>query len=203
MGWIQSVAIEATDGPAAIPQKPVETYSEGDIQLLLSIARARDFRFWTYLLALSETGCRASELLGAKYSDLRLDSEVPYLNLPTTKTKQRLVPLTTKLRAEVFTPEVIERLKARGNPRFLRDISKYPWPWTYSTACGVLKTCCDRANVRYTGFHIFRHSYATRMLAKPGVSLYAVSLLLGHSDPSTTSRVYGHCDALSFSHLID
>ncbi len=202
-GYITSCAIEKTDGPRTVPQKRITTYSATEVEALVSIARARDLRFWCFLVTIEQTGCRVSEVLGARWEDLRLDEATPYLELPTTKTTQRLVPLTSKLREEVFITPVMTRLKEKGNPRFTRDIAVYPFPWTYQTACGILRTCCDRVPCKYTGFHIFRHTYATRMLARKGVSIQAVAHLLGHSDVSTTSRLYDHTTSLSYSHLID
>jgi integrase len=39
--------------------------------------------------------------------------------------------------------------------------------------------------------HLLRHTMASHMLAR-GVPLPVVSARLGHSDPTTTLRIYGH-----------
>ena len=50
---------------------------------------------------------------------------------------------------------------------------------------------CDEAGVRYRNAHVCRHTYATRLL-KAGMSMTAVSRLLGHASIRTTIDEYAH-----------
>jgi integrase len=202
-GWATTVAVETTDGPRSVRQKPVTVYKPQDVELLLTIARSRDLRYWMFLTTIADTGRRVGEVLGLKWDDLRLDSETPHFDLPHTKNlRQAYVPLTTRLREEVFTPANIARLKARGNPLFSRDIKVYPFPYSYVTAVNRLKCVCDIANVKDRGYHCFRHTKATAMLAR-GVPLQAVSALLGHANVSTTDRLYHHATTLDYASYLE
>ncbi len=55
----------------------------------------------------------------------------------------------------------------------------------------VLIRLCERAGVRKIGLHSLRHYFASRYLAKGG-DIVALSKHLGHSNPSTTMRIYVH-----------
>jgi integrase/recombinase XerD len=202
-GWATSVAIEASDGPSAVQQRPITVYSAAEIELLLSVARARDLRYWMFLATIADTGRRVGEVLGLKWDDLRLESETPHFDLPTSKTKrQQYVPLGRRLREDVFAASNIERLKRKGNPKLKRSIAEYPFPYCYQTVTQRLRTVCDIANVQDRGYHCFRHSYATHALAR-GVPLQAVSSLLGHSALSTTDRLYHHATSLDYARFVD
>lgn len=49
----------------------------------------------------------------------------------------------------------------------------------------------QRAGIALTTLHAARHSYATWLIAN-GVDIATVSKLLGHSEITTTLRVYAH-----------
>jgi integrase len=200
-GLIDASEIRKDDAPSHVPQKPVQVLSQADLAKLLLYARARNLRFWMLLATLSETGRRIGEMLALRYEDLRLEATPPHFDLPFTKAKrQQYVPLTRMLREEVWTPEHVERLKRE--PGHLRGTDERPFPWTWKGANHHLDRLCEAAEVRCDGFHLLRHTRATRLLER-GVPLHAVSTLLGHSNTAVTERVYAHCDALAFHRYVD
>ena len=171
--------------------------------MLATIARSRDLRFWAFLCTVADTGRRVGEVLGLEWEALRLDSETPHFDLPHTKTKrQAYVPLTRRLTDEVFTPPNVARLKSKGNPMLKRSVDTFPFPYTYQTVQIRLRVLCDVANVTHRGWHCFRHTGATELLAR-GVPLHAVSSLLGHSAVSTTDRLYNHATTLDYARYVD
>lgn len=204
MGWVQGHAFLPGDAPSRIPQKPITVYTEQELDILLLIARARSsLHFWAFLETLVETGRRVSEVNGLRWEDMRLTATPPHFDLPHTKNaRQQYVPLTRRLREDVFTPETIDRMKKSPNPLWGKDSGDYLFPWLYAAGQEQLRRVCDKAGVTYRGFHVFRHTKATRMLAR-GVPIQAVAALLGHSSVQTTDRIYNHATALTYTNYID
>jgi integrase len=202
-GWITNIAIEKNDGPGSRRQKPITVYTDREVELLLTIARARDLRYWMFLTTIADTGRRVSEVLGLEWGHLHLDSSPAHFDLPHTKNRrQAYVPLTTRLRDEVFTPEHIESLKRKGHQKLKRDLSRYPFPFTYQTAEARLRRLSGVAGITHRGYHCFRHTKATEMLAR-GVPIQAVSALLGHANVVTTDRLYHHATTLDYARYVD
>jgi len=52
--------------------------------------------------------------------------------------------------------------------------------------------CLRKLGIEHRGFHHVRHTAATMMLSS-GVSVATVARVIGHSKPSTTIDIYGHC----------
>ncbi|MDQ1449885.1 MAG: integrase [Actinomycetota bacterium] len=148
---------------------------------------------------------RVGEVLSLRWEWLHLDGETPYFELPYTKNRrQAFVPLSNRLRTEVYVPSVMHRLQHVNETNRQRNKSQaeYVFPWTYQTVYDRFDDFCERAGLPNRGFHCFRHTKATEMLAR-GVPIQAVSALLGHSSIATTDRRYNHCDALTFAHYTD
>ncbi len=135
-GWIDKCHIHPEDSPRRLKSKPIEVYSQEEIDLLLLVTRARgNLRFWMFLATLAETGRRVREVNDLTWDALKLDADPPHFDLKLTKNaRQQYVPLTTKLREEVWTPENILKLKTKGHALWGRDIAEYPFPWQYSAA---------------------------------------------------------------------
>jgi integrase len=114
------------------------------------------------------------------------------------------VPLTRTLREEVWTPTNIEQLKAgvASTASMGRSVTEYPFPWTHTGAYHHLDKLTEAAGVTCDGFHLLRHTRATRLLER-GVPLRVVSTLLGHASTAVTERVYAHADALAYTHYLD
>ncbi|MGZ4518860.1 MAG: tyrosine-type recombinase/integrase [Mycobacteriaceae bacterium] len=198
MGW-PVPPLTAADRPGANPPKPIVVYTEEELHTLLLHARvAHDQRWWLFLETLVGTGRRVGEVLGLQYAWLNTSAEPPHFHLPTTKNgRQAYVPLNAHL-LELWTPERIKSLKHDHRSQFGRDPEMYPFPWTYTCAHRMFVRYCARVGVESRGFHCFRHTRATTMLAK-GVPLQAVSALLGHANVATTDRVYNHTNALTYA----
>jgi integrase len=107
------------------------------------------------------------------------------------------------LREEVWTPANVEKLRSGGlRGKTAHDAATYPLPWTYKGAEHHLNKVTEAAGVECRGFHVFRHTRATALLAK-GVPLNAVSQLLGHASVAVTAKIYDHTNALNFVDYID
>jgi integrase len=130
------------------------------------------------LLAL--TGCRRSEVLSLKWQ--YVDFVHSCLNLPTSKTGQKRVPLAPPAR------ELLEKI-------YRTDSSEWVFPCPYSN--GHLKAidstwrkARDAAGLEGFRIHDLRHTFAS-IGASSGVSLAVLGKVLGQSHLATTQR-YAH-----------
>ena len=144
------------------------------------------------VIMLLDTGCRYSEAANLPWTAVNLAAGT--LNIYRSKVNNEdVLFMTDRLR------EVVARRRAQARPE-----SRYIFENKLGTARGYaaqgIKKAMDRAGVndpdvvREKGgkvtMHTLRHSYASK-LVKNGVSLFEVSVLLGHSDPKMTQR-YAH-----------
>lgn len=205
-GFIQYVALSKRDIPAPNPRSKITVYSRDEIERLISAARGRDLRWWMFMTTMADTGRRVGEVLGMEWDWFRLDHEPPYVELPTTKNgRPNYVPLTKRLKCEVFTDDNIRKLateQRKGRRQFNRPVEVYAFPWTYNSVMKRFVGFCDLVGVPYRGWHNFRHALITERLAK-GIPIQAVSALAGHSSVSVTDRYYNHATALSFWRFVE
>ena len=129
------------------------------------------------------TGMRLGELLNAQWKDIDLERR-SWL-IPIAKTKPRYLPLA---RAAV---EVLESL-----PRFENCPWVIPNPETRRPFVSVKhawQKARRDARLPDVRLHDLRHTHASQ-LANSGISLFTISILMGHSDLASTKR---------YSHLTD
>jgi len=144
------------------------------------------------VIMLLDTGCRYSEVANLPWSSVDLDTGS--LSIYRSKVSNEDVLYMTNRLKEVLSRRFSER---RASARYVFE-NKAGKARGY--AAQAIKKAMDRAGlndpevVREKGgkvtMHTLRHSYASK-LVKNGISLYEVSVLLGHSDSKMTQR-YAH-----------
>ena len=167
--------------------------SPKEIDKLIAAVETEDFA--DYLWAVRETLARVSEINRLTWDDVSFRDR--HVVLYTRKKKgghltPRKIPMTEKL---------LEVLSKRHTER---DPSK-PWVfwhsyWNnksgervegpYKNRRKALKALCEKAGVKYSGFHALRHSGASVMESN-NVPVGDIQTLLGHENRSTT-EIYLH-----------
>jgi integrase len=151
-------------------------------RLLKELKRSPSPLIYPFVKFLAHSGLRRSEALNLKWTDI--DRAEGFIYVRKSKTnRSRTVPLENE------AWEAIEVLK--GNSDFV-----------FATIDGVryyvdsflkpLKRAAKRAGItKRVDIHMFRHSFGSNKI-RMGWGIKKVSLLLGHADISTTSRIYTH-----------
>lgn len=142
------------------------------------------------LLLLYDTGMRVSEFVNLKVDDLDLEHKV--MKVTGKGQKDRFVPITR------FTKKELARYLDHDRSDICKTDSPYLFPAPDGEAFAInsieqffrrLALKCGLSGVRCTP-HTFRHSFATKYLAKEG-NLETLRVILGHESILTTVK-YTH-----------
>jgi integrase len=168
---------------------------------------------WSGPFALSLSGLRRGEVLGARWSDVTLDGDLPALFVrrsrvqlghdgggisegePKSARSRRSVPLAPYAVTALTHTRVLQdknRLLAGaaymdGDFVCCDELGRPPRPETYST---IFHRIADGAGLRRVRLHDLRHTSVTLMLGA-GVPVHVVASVHGH-DPVITQRIYAH-----------
>ena len=163
-----------------------EIISISDIEKMINFYNHDDYlnsRNRTIIDFLYSTGCRVSELCDINLSDMDLDEK--YLKLKGKGSKQRIVPIGSKL-----YENLIEYLKVRSS--FIQNnektlfLSKSKNKLDRTAVFRIIKKTAMSLSLQIDIYpHTLRHSAATHML-EGGCDLRTVQEFLGHSSVSTT-----------------
>ena len=167
-------------------QKLPETLSIYQIESMIDFHDKETFiskRNKTIIDFMYSTSCRVSELCDVKISDIDFDED--YIQLTGKGSKQRIVPIGSKLKLNL-----LDYL----NSKLLNDSSNNPFLFISKSNNRLERTAIFRL-IKLTALntfidvnvhpHTLRHSSATHML-EAGCDLRTLQEYLGHSSVSTT-----------------
>ena len=156
-----------------------------DLEFSKLMDRARSPRLKAFMTFLMATGARVTEMVGIKLKDVEELPESVLLRIMGKGRKARVLRLSTALYGEI---------------REIFDGAT----WLFETAAGgaytrgyisdSIRDLGRRTLGRTIGAHTFRHSFATRMIARYPEKLDAISRYLGHSSVSITLEFYSHSE---------
>jgi integrase len=157
--------------------------------LTAALAKLPDKRSADAVRLLLLTGARRGEVLAMRWEDIDLGTGV--WSKPGSSVKQgtdHIVPLSAPARQ--LLSEICEQQKAKRKP-----LGEYVFPGAGGTGHIVeikraWRQLCKAAGISGLRIHDLRHSFASQ-LASGGANLPLIGALLGHSNPTTTSR-YAH-----------
>ncbi len=164
------------------PSTVLPTFSADDIKKFLAY-KPKSYgqrRLQVLVLSLADTGCRISELLEIKWSDVNFDDLL--LTVRGKGDKQRIIPFSLELRKHLYRLQQMSKFQlafpARtgtqlGRRNVLRDV----------------KALCKKLGVKIPAraLHAFRHSFSLNYLRRGG-SVFHLQKCLGHTTLDMTRR---------------
>ncbi|MBR1850443.1 MAG: tyrosine-type recombinase/integrase [Bacteroidales bacterium] len=176
-----------------LPKRLPVTYKEGEAAHLYDDELwAADFattRDRLVLMLLYETGMRRAELAALTEADV--DLAALYIKVLGKRNKHRLVPIEPELAHRIAAYLDQKHRLAPNCPALIVSPKGQPLaPSAVNYIVTKRMTALTTAN--RVSPHVFRHSFASHLLANGG-DLMAISHLLGHSNLNAT-QVYTHLD---------
>lgn len=145
------------------------------------------------LETLYSCGLRVSELTGLLVSNLYLD--LGYLRVIGKGNKERLVPIGEEAARQInfYRQHMRAQLKIADKAKDVLFLNRRGGAISRVMVFNIIKEAAQKANISKNVYpHIFRHSFATHLVAN-GADLRAVQQMLGHSS-ITTTEIYLHMD---------
>jgi integrase/recombinase XerD len=168
-------------------QKLPETLSILEIDKMINYFKLDSFlssRNRTIIDFMYSTGCRVSELCNVKISDLDFDDD--YVQLTGKGSKQRIVPIGSKLKENLVLYLDTRNLKDPKNLSPLLFLSKSNNRLDRTAIFRLIKSTALNTGVKINVHpHTLRHSAATHML-EAGCDIRTLQEYLGHTSVSTT-----------------
>jgi site-specific recombinase XerD len=173
--------------PPKVPQKEMETYSEAQLEAVLSAAPEG----WPRLaiLMLLGTGMRVGELCSLTLEDIEDEGDAAFLKIRRGKgAKFRRAPVSRRLRRELV--RYLNRVRPDTSTQALlvRQDGK---PVQLQTVTELLKRIRHKVGFRVHA-HRFRHTFATEYLRQGG-EIERLRRILGHTTYAMAMR-YVHLD---------
>lgn len=184
-------------------QKLPERLEEEEIKRIFNSCNyiENPYRMKVILSLLYGCGLRVSELINIKLSDCDLNAK--FIKVYGKNRKERIIPLSDKIAHLVGLYIEKERrfFKYAQTSEYL-ILGRKKGKITRVQVFNLLKKLQKLAGIDKNVYpHLFRHSFATRLLEN-GVSLRVIQELLGHSKLSTTT-VYTHIDYKKLQEIYD
>lgn len=169
---------------------PAETHflSEKECQRLLSNAHGL---VHDMLLMALHTGMRQGEIRGLQWSSIDWQNGIITVRHALCDySKQLGSPKSNRARYIPMTPEVRESLEARRKPDGYVFLDADGKTFNHKRLARRLEAVIARAGLKHFGWHVLRHTFASR-LSELGAPIVVVKDLLGHASIATTMR-YAH-----------
>ncbi len=175
-------------------RKIPEALSQPDIEKLISAAdtsKKQGIRDKAVMELLYSAGIRVSELTGLELTDINIEERV--VRCFGKGSKERLVPVGDYT-AEAVADYLDVRqafFKNSFSPHLF--VNRFGKKFSREGIWKILKNYAKKAGIEKNVYpHIFRHTFATHLLAG-GADLRSVQEMLGHADIATT-QIYTHVD---------
>jgi integrase/recombinase XerD len=167
------------------PQLVLPTFTEQQVRLLVAWRPDNQLqrRLHLLILFLLDTGCRISEALTLRVSDV--DFENMLVTLDGKGRKQRVVPFSFELRKALFR----YCKESNRTPESLLFAGRTHTQFGRRNALRDVKLACRRLGFTPPGrtLHAFRHTFAVNYLRRGG-SVFHLQKVLGHSTLEMTRR---------------
>lgn len=170
----------------AIPSNKVNYYTMEQVKVLLQADYPNEYYKMAVWLALC-AGLRRGEVIALKWGDVDLNNRLLYIRRSVNLIKgirYEKPPKSGKERTGIINPILYEIMK-RGNASD-QDYVVPLNPWQITA---WFPTFAEKQGLPRLTFHALRRTFGT-LLLQSGVDIKTVSVLLGHSSITVTSKSY-------------
>lgn len=185
-----------------VEKKEFDYYTRDEFDLFISAEQ--DSMYKLIFLLLFDYGLRMGELRGLKHRDFDFKNDKVYIKRCITNKTLQGGQIVTSVKTSTSYRDypLLDPIK-KAYQDYINTIDSFKVDdFVFASKCKnkvigettikrEQKILCKETNLRVIKLHEFRHSCAT-YLFNAGVEIEIVSSWLGHSDMTTTLRVYAH-----------
>ena len=179
-----------------------KTLTVDQVNQLTAFLETEPLKWRAFVALATDTGMRRGELCGLRWQDVDLDSHMVLVRNNLQYTGSDGVYETSckngKSRELEIGADVVALLKELKKEQASTCLSRYvftqdgsPEPMFPTSPTRYFRELSKRCGIPHLHPHILRHTQASIALEN-GADVVSVSARLGHSDPSTTLRMYAH-----------
>ena len=195
----QLIVKNPSNGCKLPPKKGREMQILSPSELGRFLARAKEEGYYELFLLELSTGMRRGEILGLKWSDLKLaDGSLRIARQVVAAGNKTVVqpPKTkTSIRTIILPPYMVEILAEMKKQKTCEWIFPSPIkdgePRNPSAVYHRFKLILERSGCKNVRFHDLRHTFAT-MAIENGMDVKTLSSMIGHTSAETTLNIYSH-----------
>nr|DAG11168.1 MAG TPA: Integrase [Caudoviricetes sp.] len=186
-------------------------YTPDEVRYIISCLENEPLKWRVYVLLLVDTGCRRGEISGIRWKSIDFNSSTIMIDRNILYTPSKGIYVSTpkgrKRRIVDVSPEVLSLLKE------LQENQEPKSEWVFTQRGRTDPMHPDSPNQFFDRFerkynvkdfhpHKLRHTSASIAITN-GADVVSVAARLGHSDSSTTLRMYAHANEDSIRRVGD
>lgn len=186
---------------AALPTEH-KAFTAEETRYILHCLEGEPLKWRAFILLLIDTGCRRGEACGLQWQAVNLDAGTitieRNLQYTTAKGVYETLPKNGRTRVVDISPDVANLLRElrRTQPVTVRWVftqEDSPEPMHPDTPTRYFQRFGKRYGIEHFHPHKLRHTSASLAITH-GADVVSVAARLGHSDSSTTLRMYAHAN---------
>ena len=195
--------------PPKVKKHKVESFQPEDMEDIITTLQNAPIKWKTMTYILIDTGCRRGELMGLQWKHIDFDKGTMMIEQALLYTKDKGVyvgpPKNGQPRAMCLAPESLDMLKQWKKEQlrirmkngliwqdtgfiFTKDDGTVMHPDSITDWLGKFSKEEDLPHIHP---HLFRHTAASTLIAN-GIDLVTTAAEMGHTDATTTAKIYAH-----------
>ncbi len=195
--------------PPKVKKHKVESFQPEDMEDIVNTLQNAPIKWKAMSYVLIDTGCRRGELMGLQWKHIDFKKGTMMIEQALLYTKDKGVyvgpPKNGQPRAVCLAPESLDILKKWHKEQlrirmkngliwqdtgfiFTKDDGTPMHPDSITDWLGKFSKAEDLPHIHP---HLFRHTAASTMIAN-GIDLVTTAAELGHTDATTTAKIYAH-----------
>lgn len=179
-----------------------ESYTEEELFYILDCLKSEPLKWQVMLCLLIETGMRRGECCGLQWENINFKTmEITIVGSLSYTSETGIyldTPKTSRVRTVDITPSTASMLRKLRQEQSEKALSKWVFtqekssdPMFPDSPTKYMESFAKRYGIEHLHPHKLRHSFASIAITN-GADVVSVSEILGHSDSSTTLRIYSH-----------